>query len=110
METPQSRNLRRLRHFKLADALSAFKRLPDGSALAEPGVKGRNNALFYSAANLNSLRDKLVSYLRANGEITPPLCRDLTGLSRKFLIPLLEFFDSEKITIRVGDKRVLRRK
>lgn len=69
-----------------------------------------SNDLFYSAESLNSLRDKLVAYLRDNSEITPQSCRDLTGLSRKFLIPLLEFFDSEKITIRVGDKRVLRRK
>jgi len=66
--------------------------------------------LFYSSAALNGLRDKLVDHLRAKGEITPPEYRELTGLSRKFLIPLLEFFDSEKLTIRVGDKRVARRK
>ena len=69
-----------------------------------------SNDLFYSVAAMSSLRDKLMSYLRDNGELTPPVYRDLTGLSRKFLIPLLEFFDSEKITIRVGDKRVLRKK
>ena len=81
------------------------------TALARNGEVVRvSNDLFYSAADLNSLRDKLISYLRENGEITPPVYRDLTGLSRKFLIPLLELFDSEKITIRVGDKRVLRRK
>jgi len=51
-----------------------------------------------------------VNHLREKGEITPPEYRELTGLSRKFLIPLLEHFDSEKVTIRVGDKRVLRRK
>jgi selenocysteine-specific elongation factor len=33
----------------------------------------------------------------------------MTGLSRKFMIPLLEYFDQEKVTIRVGDKRVLRK-
>ena len=66
--------------------------------------------LFYAAGALNGLREKLVAHLREKGEITPPEYRELTGLSRKFLIPLLEYFDSEKVTIRVGDKRVARRK
>ncbi len=66
--------------------------------------------LFYGAEALDGLREKLLTRLREKGEITPPEYRDLTGLSRKFLIPLLEHFDSEKVTIRVGDKRVLRRK
>ncbi len=66
--------------------------------------------LFYSATALVGLREKLVNLLREKNEITPPEYREQTGLSRKFLIPLLEHFDSEKLTIRVGDKRVLRRK
>jgi len=66
--------------------------------------------LFYGATALGGLRETLVSHLRDKGEITPPEYRDLTGLSRKFLIPLLEHFDSEKVTIRVGDKRMLRRR
>jgi selenocysteine-specific elongation factor len=39
-----------------------------------------------------------------------PVFKDLTGLSRKFSIPLLEYFDRIKVTIRVGDKRILREK
>ena len=66
--------------------------------------------LFYSTAALDGLRDKLISLLREKGEIIPTDYREVTDLSRKFLIPLLEHFDSEKVTIRVGDKRVLRRK
>lgn len=66
--------------------------------------------LFYSATALDGLREKLFNLLREKNEITPPEFREQTGLSRKFLIPLLEHFDSEKLTIRVGDKRVLRRK
>lgn len=65
--------------------------------------------LFYDAGALDGLREKLLARLRETGEIIPTEFRDLTGLSRKFLIPLLEHFDSEKITIRVGDKRVLRK-
>ena len=66
--------------------------------------------LFYGSEALGGLREKLVALLREKGEIIPTDYRDLTNLSRKFLIPLLEHFDSEKLTIRVGDKRVLRRK
>jgi len=65
--------------------------------------------VFYAPGAVAELRDKLVAYLREKGEITPPEFRELTGLSRKFMIPLLEFFDQEKLTIRTGDKRVLRK-
>lgn len=66
--------------------------------------------LFYATSALDGLRSKLVDHLREKGEITPPEYRELTGLSRKFLIPLLEYFDGEKVTIRVGDKRVARKR
>jgi selenocysteine-specific elongation factor len=66
--------------------------------------------LFYAAGPLDGLREKLLTRLRETGEIIPAEFRDLTGLSRKFLIPLLEYFDSEKLTIRVGDKRLLRKR
>ena len=69
-----------------------------------------SSELFYASEVLNDLREKLVHHLRDKGEISPPEYRELTGLSRKFLIPLLEYFDSEKVTIRVGDKRVLRKR
>ena len=66
--------------------------------------------LYYATTPLNSLREKLVGWLRENNEITPAGYRELTGLSRKLLIPLLAHFDSEKLTMRVGDKRVLRKR
>jgi selenocysteine-specific elongation factor len=69
-----------------------------------------SNDLFYASAALDGLREKLVALLREKGEIIPNDFKEQTGLSRKFLIPLLEYFDSEKVTIRVGDKRVARRK
>jgi selenocysteine-specific elongation factor len=65
--------------------------------------------IFYAPQPLSMLREKLVTYLQKKGEIVPPEFRDLTGLSRKFMIPLMEYFDQEKVTIRVGDKRVLRK-
>jgi selenocysteine-specific elongation factor len=65
--------------------------------------------VFYAPEPVAAIREKLTACLKEKGEITPPEFRELTGLSRKFMIPLLEFFDQEKLTIRVGDKRVLRK-
>ena len=48
--------------------------------------------------------------LPAGGEINVPEFKEMTGLSRKYIIPLLEHFDATKVTLRVGDKRVLRKK
>ncbi|RNC72210.1 MAG: selenocysteine-specific translation elongation factor [Desulfuromonadales bacterium] len=75
----------------------------DGRAVR---VKGD---VFYAPAPVAALKEQLVACLREKKEITPPEFRELTGLSRKFMIPLLEYFDQEKVTIRVGDKRVLRK-
>jgi selenocysteine-specific elongation factor len=33
--------------------------------------------------------------------------KELTGLSRKFAVPLLEYLDSQRVTRRVGDERVI---
>jgi selenocysteine-specific elongation factor len=41
--------------------------------------------------------------------LSPVAFKDLTGLSRKYAIPLLEWLDKERITVRVGDVRKLRR-
>lgn len=65
--------------------------------------------IFYATEPIRVISQALVGHLRSKGEITPPEFRELTGLSRKFMIPLLEYFDSIKTTMRVGDKRVLRR-
>ena len=40
------------------------------------------------------------------GEITPAILRERTGLSRKFLIPLLEWSDASGLTIRRGEHRI----
>ncbi len=66
--------------------------------------------LYYAPEAVCDLQGKLIACLEANREVSPALFRDYTGLSRKYLIPLLEYFDSEKLTIRVGEKRVARRK
>jgi selenocysteine-specific elongation factor len=51
------------------------------------------------------LRERLIAFLDAHKTIDAQQWKDLTGASRKFTIPLAEFFDSEKVTLRVGDLR-----
>jgi selenocysteine-specific elongation factor len=66
--------------------------------------------IFYAPEPLAEIRERLLRHLEATGEVTPPEFREITGLSRKFMMPLLEYFDQEKLTIRVGDKRLARKK
>jgi selenocysteine-specific elongation factor len=66
--------------------------------------------IFYAPEPLAGIREQLLRHLEAKGEVTPAEFRELTGLSRKFMIPLLEYFDQEKLTIRVGERRLLRKK
>ena len=94
------------------DALSCTEKeaLEHLNFLAREGkaVKVKSD-IFYAPEPFAAIREKLVAHLRKTGEITPNEFRELTGLSRKFMIPLLEHFDSEKLTIRAGDRRVLRK-
>jgi selenocysteine-specific elongation factor len=57
---------------------------------------------------VEGLRARLVEHLRAHGGIDTPTFKDLVGATRKHVIPLAEYFDREKVTLRVGEKRVLR--
>jgi len=57
---------------------------------------------------LHELREGLVAYLKENGKITTQDFKALTGVSRKYTIPLAEYFDAIKVTVRVGDERILR--
>src|SRR5439155_7659213 len=65
--------------------------------------------LWFGAAPLHELRDKLVAHLQQHGSIDAQGFKELTGQSRKFTIPLAEWFDKERVTLRIGDKRVLRK-
>ncbi len=66
--------------------------------------------LYYDSRALNELKEKLVAYLIDKGEITTPEFKDMTGASRKYVIPLIEHFDAINFTIRVGDIRKLRKR
>ena len=65
--------------------------------------------LFFHAEVIADLKQRLVKFLEENGEINPAQFKEMTGASRKFLIPLFEYFDAKNVTLRVGDVRKLRR-
>ncbi|HET8541332.1 MAG TPA: selenocysteine-specific translation elongation factor [Anaeromyxobacter sp.] len=67
-----------------------------------------SSELWFDAAALGGLRARLVAFLRERRSITTQEFKDLVGATRKHVIPLAEHFDNEKVTLRVGEKRVLR--
>lgn len=64
--------------------------------------------LYFSEQFVRSTRKKLEEFIKLRGSITPAQFHEVTGSSRKYNIPLLEYFDRERFTLRVGDQRVLR--
>ena len=65
--------------------------------------------LFFHCEAINALKKKLVTFLQDQAEITTPQFKEMTGVSRKYVIPLAEYFDSTNVTLRVGDVRKLRK-
>src|SRR2546422_643269 len=65
-------------------------------------------SLYFHAAALDAIQDKVIALLRERKEIGPGDIKDLLGISRKYAIPLLEHLDARRVTVRVGEKRVLR--
>jgi selenocysteine-specific elongation factor len=66
--------------------------------------------LYYHHLPLAQVKQKLVDFLNANEELSTPQFKEMTGLSRKYLIPLIEHFDAIQLTIRIGDLRKLRKR
>jgi selenocysteine-specific elongation factor len=64
--------------------------------------------MYYHAPALEEIKARLTEFLQANQKIDAAGFKELTGLSRKYLIPLLEYFDAIRLTMRIGDERVLR--
>ena len=79
-------------------------------ALAGAGRASKvSEGLWFGATALMDLRRRVLAHLSERGSIDAQSFKELTGLTRKFAIPLLEYFDREKLTLRIGDKRVLRK-
>ncbi len=64
--------------------------------------------LYFQRDVMEKLKERVTSHFKSNKELTPADIKSMFDLSRKYTIPLLEYLDEIKLTIRVGDKRVLR--
>jgi selenocysteine-specific elongation factor len=64
--------------------------------------------MYFLASSIEQLRGTLVRFLAEKGEMNAAAFRDLIGSSRKYTIPLLEYFDRAGLTIRIGDIRKLK--
>jgi selenocysteine-specific elongation factor len=64
----------------------------------------------YRGSQIQSIHGKVETFINVHHRMTMAEFRDLLGTSRKYAVPLLEWFDSRAITVRSGDYRMLRSK
>jgi selenocysteine-specific elongation factor len=92
-----------IRRSRIAGISGALDTLLAGGRLVRVGDH------IYRGAQLGEIRSRLERTLRAEQRITAARFRDVIGTSRKYVVPLLEFFDAAGVTVRDGDQRALRR-
>jgi len=64
--------------------------------------------LVFHQRALQEMKARLGEYKRQKGErISVAVFKELTGISRKYAIPLLEYLDRERVTRRAGEERVI---
>jgi selenocysteine-specific elongation factor len=69
-------------------------------------IKVSEDLVFHQAA-LDSLKKQIAAHKATSPKIDVAKFKDMTGVSRKYAIPLLEYLDRERVTRRVGDERII---
>lgn len=69
-------------------------------------IKISEELVFHQSA-LSDLRSKIIALKSTAPKIDVGRFKDMTGVSRKYAIPLLEYLDREHVTRRVGDERII---
>jgi len=69
-------------------------------------VKVSEELVFHCDA-LANLRSRMAAQKLKSPKIDVATFKELAGVSRKYAIPLLEYFDRERVTRREGDTRVI---
>ena len=64
--------------------------------------------MVFAASAYRQIVDRIKSHIEEKGSITVAEGRTNFDTSRKYILPLLEYLDQQRITRRVGDERVLR--
>ena len=69
-------------------------------------VKISDDLVFHRSA-LEQLRGQVAAQKAKSSKMDVAVFKEMTGVSRKYAIPLLEYLDRERVTKRVGDSRVI---
>jgi selenocysteine-specific elongation factor len=96
--------LAELRRTKIAGLGQAFDTLLATGALVKVGAD------VYRGTQVDEIRRRLEAAIGRDGPITMARFRDAVGTTRKYAVPLMEWFDATGITVRDGDVRALRRR
>lgn len=91
------------------ELLAAAQTGPDVlAAMAEEGEIVRvADGLFFARDAFDHMSSQTIDIIRTEGEVTVARLRDVFGSSRKYALAFLEYLDSQNITRRMGDKRIL---
>ncbi len=77
--------------------------------LAQTGeLAALSDKVVIAREHLESARAKLIEYLRQHGSVETGVFKDVLGTTRKYAIPLLEYWDAQGLTRRVGNHRYLK--
>ena len=78
-----------------------------GRALVAEGVLRRVGDALVDASRLDVLKDEVRRRWPPGSRLDVGALKEVTGLTRKFVIPLLEYLDRERVTRRAGPDRVV---
>jgi selenocysteine-specific elongation factor len=93
-----------VRTTRIAGLSQAFDTLLATGALVKVGGD------VYRGTQIAEIRRRLEDAVRRNGPVTMARFRDAIGTTRKYAVPLMEWFDATGVTVRDGDLRTLRQR
>jgi len=93
-----------MRRARIAGLAQAFDTLLATGALVKVGAD------VYRGTQVDEIRTRLEHAIRGEGPITMARFRDAVGTTRKYAVPLMEWFDATGVTVRDGDVRALRKR
>ncbi|MBV8244363.1 MAG: SelB C-terminal domain-containing protein, partial [Candidatus Eremiobacteraeota bacterium] len=92
-----------MRRSRVAGLSQAF------DTLVARGVLVKVNDFIYRGTQIRMAQERLQGFFTSERLMTMAQFRDLLGTSRKYAVPLLEWFDARGVTVRSGDHRALRK-
>jgi selenocysteine-specific elongation factor len=76
--------------------------------VARGHVTRLTDSIAFSGEAVADIRNRVIERIHSAGSINVAELRDLLDTTRKYALALMEYFDQQRVTRRVGDTRVLR--